>query len=148
MARHETVMPATPQVGVAVFIIDKGRILLGKRKGSHGAGSWATPGGHLEFGESVEDCARREVLEETNLTLKNLRLGPFTNNVFESEKRHYVTLFVLAAPASDALKTMEPRKCEGWLWFEWSSLPEPLFAPIVTLRTQGFVLEGRYDAKH
>ncbi len=31
-------------------------------------------------------------------------LGPFTNNVFESEKKHYVTLFVLAEPASDTLK--------------------------------------------
>jgi 8-oxo-dGTP diphosphatase len=133
-------MPGMPQVGVGVLIIDKGRVLLGKRKGSHGVGTWAAPGGHLEFGESLEDCARREALEETNLILKDLRLGPFTNNVFESEKRHYVTLFVLAAPASDKLKTMEPEKCEGWAWFEWSSLPEPLFAPIATLRSQGFVL--------
>jgi 8-oxo-dGTP diphosphatase len=135
-------MPPMPQVGVGVLIVENGRLLLGKRKGSHGAGTWSAPGGHLEYGESVEDCAQREALEETNLTLKNLRLGPFTNNVFESENKHYVTVFVLAAPASGALKTMEPQKCEGWEWFDWSNLPQPLFAPVVSLRSQGFVLEN------
>jgi 8-oxo-dGTP diphosphatase len=135
------VSPA-PQVGVGILVVENGRVLLGKRKGSHGAGTWSAPGGHLEFGESIEACARREVLEETNLALKNLRLGPFTSNVFESEKKHYVTVFVIAAPASATLKTMEPDKCEGWVWFEWSDLPEPLFAPLATLRSQGFVLEN------
>jgi 8-oxo-dGTP diphosphatase len=134
-------MPPAPQVGVGVLVVGSGGILLGKRKGSHGAGTWSAPGGHLEFGESVEDCARREVLEETNLIIKNLRLGPFTNNIFESEKKHYVTLFVIAARASGTLTNREPRKCEGWAWFQWSNLPEPLFAPLVALRNQGFALK-------
>jgi 8-oxo-dGTP diphosphatase len=133
--------PPVPQVGVGVLVVENGRILLGKRKGSHGAGTWSAPGGHLEFGESVEACAFREVLEETNLLIKNLRLGPFTNNVFETEKKHYVTVFVIATAASGTLTNREPQKCEGWAWFPWSRLPEPLFAPLLTLRDQGFVLE-------
>lgn len=133
---------AVPQVGVGILVVENGRVLLGKRKGSHGAGTWSAPGGHLEFGESIEACARREALEETNLVLKNLRLGPFASNVFESERKHYVTVFVIAAPASDTLKTMEPQKCAGWAWFEWSNLPDPLFAPLITLLDQGFVLEN------
>lgn len=75
-------MPA-PQVGVGVLILRDGKVLLGRRKGSHGAGCWSAPGGHLEFGEAVEDCALREALEETGLALSELRHGPFSNDVFE-----------------------------------------------------------------
>jgi 8-oxo-dGTP diphosphatase len=132
-------MSLMPKVGVGVLILERGRILLGKRRGSHGAGAWSAPGGHLEFGESIEDCARREVLEETNLVIKNLRLGPFTNNVFKAEVKHYVTVFVIAAASSGTLTNREPQKCEGWEWFPCSKLPEPLFAPLVTLREQGFI---------
>src|SRR5258707_8500479 len=54
---------ATPQVGVGVVVVRDGKVLLGLRRGSHGSGAWALPGGHLEWGESVESCARREVTE-------------------------------------------------------------------------------------
>ena len=128
----------SPRVGVGVLIIEQGKILLGKRKGAHGAGTWSAPGGHLEFGESIEDCARREALEETNLTLMDLRPGPYTNTVFEAERQHYVTVFVLANHAGGLLKTMEPDKCEGWVWCDRAKLPKPLFAPLAELRDRGF----------
>ncbi|EPQ26980.1 uncharacterized protein PFL1_05615 [Pseudozyma flocculosa PF-1] len=60
-----------PRVGVGVLVLnERGRILLGKRTGSHGAGTLALPGGHLELHESFEDCAIREVLEETGIHLE------------------------------------------------------------------------------
>jgi 8-oxo-dGTP diphosphatase len=127
-----------PQVGVGAIVIKDGKILLGKRKGSHGAGSWSFPGGHLEFGESVESCARREVLEETGITLKNIRLGPFTNDIFPTEHKHYVTLFVVADYASGDLAIKEPDKCEKWDWFDWNNLPRPLFVPIENLLNQHY----------
>lgn len=68
-------MPA-PQVGVGVLILRDGKVLLGRRKGSHGAGCWSAPGGHLEFGEAVEDCALREALEETGLALSDRQKNP------------------------------------------------------------------------
>src|SRR5215469_4737907 len=46
-----------PKVGVGVMILKDGKVLIGKRKGAHGAGEWAWPGGHLEYMESFEDCA-------------------------------------------------------------------------------------------
>lgn len=70
-----SIQPQRPKVGVGVLIVKGSSVLLGKRKGSAGAGTWATPGGHLEFGESWAQCAVREVHEETGLTLTDVRLG-------------------------------------------------------------------------
>ncbi len=49
----------SPKIGVGVLIIRDGKLLLGRRKGSHGAATWSAPGGHLEYGETPEACARR-----------------------------------------------------------------------------------------
>lgn len=65
-------MNERPKVGIGVIVRKEGKVLLGKRKNSHGAGSWAFPGGHLEYGESWEECARREVKEETGIAIKNM----------------------------------------------------------------------------
>ena len=129
-------------VGVGVIIIRNGLILLGERIGSHGAGTWALPGGHLEFGESVAECAIREVREETGLELRSIHPAPYTNDVFAAEGKHYVTLFVVAQSASGEPVVCEPNKCSGWHWFHWTELPTPLFQPLATLHASGFVPEN------
>jgi len=106
------------------------RLLLGKRIGTNSVHSWQFPGGHLEFGETVEECARREVEEEAGIKIRNLAPGGFTNDVFIDSDRHYVTLFVTSEYDSGELTVMEPEKCEQWRWFQSDQLPEPLFLPI------------------
>ncbi|CCQ12838.1 Nudix hydrolase family protein [Pseudoalteromonas luteoviolacea B = ATCC 29581] len=115
------------RVGVAVILIREGKILLGERIGSHGSHTWATPGGHLEFGESVGACAKREVLEETGLEVSDMVELGFTNDVFEAEEKHYITLFVLANSKQGEVQNLEPHKCLSWQWFSLDSLPENLF---------------------
>ncbi len=115
-----------PRVGVGVAVIRDGKALFGKRKGAHGAGTWSFPGGHLEFGETVEECAARELLEETGLQAKTIVRGPWTNDVMDQGK-HYVTLFMFVTEFSGEPELIEPHKCEGWEWFEWNAFPEPLF---------------------
>ena len=127
-----------PLVGIGVILTKENKILLGKRKGSHGDGDWSFPGGHLEFGESWENCARREVLEETDLTVGNLKFSTATNDIFEKENKHYITIFMIADSFSGELKIMEPDKCEKWKWFEWDKLPENLFVPIRNLKKQEY----------
>ena len=122
-----------PLIGVGVAVLRDGKILLGKRKNAHGEGEWAFPGGHLEYGEDIENCARREVLEETGLELKQCYTGPYTNNVFHQHQRHYVTLIMTAEAMSGHAKNREPEKCEGWQWFDWNDLPSPLFPPLRSL---------------
>ncbi|TFH89742.1 nucleotide triphosphate diphosphatase NUDT15 [Vibrio ouci] len=121
------------RVGVAAVILREGRILLGERIGSHGAHTWATPGGHLELGESIEECATRETLEETGLVVDSFEKFGFTNDIFEKEGKHYVTLFVVASCSRGEPKVTEPHKCKQWKWFELDELPEPLFLPLTNL---------------
>lgn len=131
--------PNVPRVGVGVIVMRRGLVLLGQRKGSHGAGTWALPGGHLEFGETVEECARREVAEETGLELHDITRGPYTTTLFPAEGTHYVTLFALAPSEAGEPQALEPAKCARWQWFPWSALPSPLFEPLRSLQRSGFV---------
>ncbi|KAJ3768710.1 NUDIX hydrolase domain-like protein [Lentinula raphanica] len=118
---------ASPKVGVGVFVLNiDGRFLLGKRKGSHGHGTWALPGGHLEAGESFEDCAAREVLEETDLKIKDVQYLTVTNDVMVAEGKHYVTIWVAGKMVDPEAtpENLEPEKCEVWEWVTWEEVKE------------------------
>jgi len=117
--------------------------LIGRRKGSHGAGKYQLPGGHLEFSESFEECAIREVYEETGLTLQSAEFATATNDIMTDENKHYCTMFMkaIADPADIGnLRTMEPEKLDGdWAWVTWDDLINdqstfrPLFLPLQNL---------------
>jgi 8-oxo-dGTP diphosphatase len=136
-----------PYIGVAVIVVRDGRVLLGKRKNAHGAGTWQFPGGHLEYGESIEACARRELFEETGLSIVNLRRGPFTNDLFEDEKKHYVTLFVIADQTTGEARVKEPDKCERLGLVPMANLlkcPNPGSSPSSICSRQNFsISDGR-----
>jgi ADP-ribose pyrophosphatase YjhB (NUDIX family) len=60
-----------------LFDENRGKILLTRRADN---GLWCLPGGKMESGESVEECCRREVLEETGLQVRPRRLiGIYSN---------------------------------------------------------------------
>lgn len=122
-----------PKVGVGAVIIKENTILLGLRKGAHGEGTWGLPGGHLEPGEEIGDCATRETKEECGLDVGFSGIIGITNDIFEDKGVHYVTLFascnyILGNPVVE-----EPHKCERWEWFEFENLPKNLFLPFKNL---------------
>lgn len=125
------------RVGIGVIVRKNGKVLVGKRKGSHGGGKWAFPGGHLEFDESFEECTKREVVEETGLRIENIRFGAVTNDIFSREK-HYITIFMVCDWKSGAPRITEPDRSEKWEWFLWNKLPNPLFLTIQNLLKQNF----------
>lgn len=114
------------RVGIAVLIIKDNHILLGHRLSPHGAGDWAPPGGHLELGETWEDCARRETLEETGLELGDIEFADITNDIY-TDTKHYVTIFMKADYIDGEPQLLEPQKCTKWEWFTLDQLPHPLF---------------------
>jgi 8-oxo-dGTP diphosphatase len=131
MCKHEE---KTPRVGVSVIIVRDGKVLMGKRKGSHGSGTWSFPGGHLEYNEHLFVCAAREVFEETGMSLVKGMQGPFTSDHFKEEDLHYITLYIEAEAVGEP-ELREPDKFEKWEWFPTDSLPSPLFLCVQNLLT-------------
>lgn len=114
------------KVGVGVMILKDGKVLFGKRKGSHGAGEYAFPGGHLEYLESFEDCAQRELKEECGIDVVNIRFQ-FLANVLKYAPKHYVHVGLLADWSAGEPMVLEPEKLESWGWYEFDKLPQPMF---------------------
>ena len=118
------------RVGVSVVIRRGDEVLLGKRLKSHGIGSWCTPGGHIEFGETPEEAARREIMEETGLELGKVSRSeslPYLNSPFPKEGKQYITLYLEGEYIGGEPIAMEPEKCAEWSWFNRKNLPAPLF---------------------
>jgi 8-oxo-dGTP diphosphatase len=81
------------------------------RKGSHGAGTWCFPGGHLEMNESVLSCALRELKEELDVTPDSVNILPWFTEDHWGEQLHYITLYVHAFTTQQPVNA-EPAKCE------------------------------------
>ena len=118
-----------PKVGIGVMVMKDGKVLLGKRNGSHGAGEYAWPGGHLEYMESFEACAKREVMEETGMEIRNVTFMRLMN-LKEYAPKHYVDVGLVAHWQSGEPRVMEPDRIEGWDWYDLDNLPQPLFSAI------------------
>ncbi|GCC37214.1 hypothetical protein chiPu_0015715 [Chiloscyllium punctatum] len=89
--------------------------------------------------ESWEDCAKREVLEETGLHMKNMCFAAVVNGIKLEENYHYVTIFMQGEVNTDydsEPKNLEPQKNEGWEWTKWEDLPpaDDLFCPLAHVR--------------
>ncbi len=119
-------MENKPKVGIGIMIFKDGKVLLGKRKGSHGDGEYAFPGGHLEYMESFKEGALREIAEECGVEIKNLKFQ-FLANVKKYAPKHYVHIGLTADWSRGEPKILEPEKSESWNWYDINNLPEPLF---------------------
>jgi 8-oxo-dGTP diphosphatase len=120
----------SPGIGIGVIVLEQGKVLMGKRgEKSFFSDHWNLPGGKLELFESFEDCAKREVFEETGLRLKNLELVALHNDRMPEVNKHYLTLFFKAEVAGGELTVKEPEKMTDLAWFDLENLPSPIFPP-------------------
>jgi 8-oxo-dGTP diphosphatase len=115
-----------PKIGVNVFVLKDGKILLGKRIGKTGYGTWCLPGGHFEWGESLIEAAKRELKEETGIISDSLEYLQLINDPQDST--HYVHINFLAKDYIGEPKVTEPNKFQEWNWFDLNTLPDQIFS--------------------
>ena len=122
-------------VGCGVMLLKDNKVLLGKRHEDpdkadselHGEGTWIMPGGKLHYGETFEECARREVREETGMKLKKVKVMCVSND--KNEHAHFVTVGLFSDDFKGEPKVMEPDEITEWKWFALDKLPEKMFFP-------------------
>lgn len=113
-----------------VVHLDGTKVILGKRKGPLGTGTYSLPGGKVDFGETPIAAAIREVEEETKLKLTRVHFtGKVTNDYFPDEGKQYVTLYYIAEAVNpEDLTVTEPDKVESWDWYVVTEpLPQPMW---------------------
>ena len=124
------------------------QVLLGKRRGAHGAGLWSLPGGWIDRSDAtLEEAAVREVREETGLVLDPDALRLLCVQTKPYPDFRAVTLFYTAEydptpGVQDPPHPAEPGKCEAWLWFFIEEVPADLFDNLGRALRQ-FVEAGR-----
>ena len=114
-----------PLVGVGVVLVRENRVFLARRHGAHGEETWASAGGHLEWGETLEECARREALEELGVTVCGLQFLCISNII--AYGRHYVDVEFLGDIGDQEPQLVEPEAFSESGWFPLDDLPQPLF---------------------
>lgn len=131
-------MKRRPLVGVGVLIHSNERYLLMKRHNSHGEGTWSPPGGHLEFGETLEQCAIRETREETSLLIEDVVFVGISNDFFIAEDKHYITIWMEAKKIKGDAKINSPDELTEIGWFKLNELPDLLFLPLEKLINKNY----------
>ncbi|CDW76568.1 probable 8-oxo-dgtp diphosphatase nudt15 [Stylonychia lemnae] len=115
-----------PKVGLGVIILNElNEILVSQRitPNSAGDGQFGLPGGHLEFGETFQECAQREIEEETSLKLDQEAIKYVaTVNAFDKVKGYHdidIYMGILVWKEQCQFKNMEPHNQTDWQWVKW-----------------------------
>jgi 8-oxo-dGTP diphosphatase len=123
--------------GFGVLVLNEGKILLGRRHEDpdkadsefKSADEWTMPGGKLEWGETFEEGAKREVKEETDLDIELDDLDVLCVNNDMNEHAHFITIGLIANKVSGKPRVMEPDEITEWKFFDLNELPENFYFP-------------------
>ena len=117
--------PDRPVVGVGAVVLGDGKVLLVRRANPPRRGEWSLPGGAQETGETVFEAARREVREETGLTIEILGLVDVVDSIHRDEDgrvRYHYTLVDVFARAAGGGPAAAGDAAEA-AWFDLDRLP-------------------------
>jgi ADP-ribose pyrophosphatase YjhB (NUDIX family) len=116
-------------VGINIIVInDKNEVLLGLRSkpGYVGDGTWGLIGGKLKSNETIEQAAKRELKEESNIecNIDDLKVINLASTITAT---HFLQIGVFLKKWSGIPQNMEPHKCKEVKFFPLDNLPENLF---------------------
>ena len=110
--------PRRPILGVGALIFRRDRVLLVERGKSPLKGYWSLPGGAVETGERLEEGVRREVLEETGLVVKPVRLFTIFERIMRDKQGeaeyHYVLVDYLCRVTGGTLEAASDVSRVAW----------------------------------
>ncbi|MFM2281231.1 MAG: hypothetical protein RLZZ444_3462 [Pseudomonadota bacterium] len=115
-----------PGFGVGLAIVRDGKLLLYRRTRPPEAGHWNIVGGKVDVMEHSSLAARREAEEETGLSIGNCRFLCLSEQIFESDRQHWISMIYLAEAVSGEPRVTEPEKMPEFGWFSAEALPSPL----------------------
>jgi 8-oxo-dGTP diphosphatase len=126
----------------AVTLNDKGKFLMVRQGGGYWQGRWIFPGGKLELGETLEECARREFMEETGCGLRIKRqIGAYTSYDPDTEHEKQVVLIYYLGEGIAG----QPRAGEGVTDIGWFDMAD-IEAMVKTGAVPGIILQVAKDA--
>ena len=122
-SRCDYVVYAHPTVGAVAAVVERGMVLLVRRRLEPFRGHWTLPAGYLELDEEPWETARRETREETGIVIEQVDLlGVLTNH--DDHRRRGVVVAYLARPVGGELRAGDD--AEDAQYFELQRLPEQL----------------------
>lgn len=133
-----------PEPVVGAFIRNSKREVLLVRSYKWKNDLWVVPGGHIEYGESMEHALKREVLEETGVEVDGFRLITVYDGLFPPEfheKRHFLFFQCECTLKKGQTVSLDNKELKEYKWF---SLPEAIGAADfpLTKKTLKLLLEA------
>lgn len=108
--------PKTPLLTVDCVVVDPARgVLMVRRKNPPFKGKYALPGGFVEIGETVEDAAKRELLEETNIAAKTLTLVGVYSKPDRDPRGHTCSIAFLVRAENQETKAGDDAEAVAWI---------------------------------
>lgn len=132
-------------IGVAIIVLQKNKILMGKRLGGYKPGTMGLPGGRIERKEGILEALSRELHEEVGIVPKEFNfVGVVRNDQRDSVFVHFV---YSCTKYTGKPQNKEPDKCEGWDWYFLNKLPDnvlPGHKTAINLYLSGEIIGDMY----
>ena len=114
--------PKTPYLTVDGLVVEKGKVLMVKRARFPFVDSWVLPGGHVEYGETVEKAVKREMKEELGVSVKIKKIIGVYSNPKRDPRYHTVTIAYLLKKGKGKIRLNE--EAPEFKYFSLEKLPQ------------------------